>query len=297
MHTWDEPWRLGAHAVGRLPELLMPLTRSLLSSVVQITSAGTINGTGMLIAVPSEAKPDLSWVYVLTADHVIRHQLELAVHAPDPNSQAPKLYAPVPVSDWRQPLKEVDLALAPFPARLPDGPIAPLRLEDMLPAKQVPMLGAEVYYVGIFAPLRVPMARGGTLGAVNVPIGQSKEGHSRVGHLVDCRSYGGFSGSPCFVQTVLASDVPSKLQLSETQLSAAIQPDGSMPAFTSLWYAPLFFGVFTGHFTDEAAEATDGVVSRFGVGVMVRHTEVLKAIMSDELRQERQERDEALSAL
>jgi hypothetical protein len=54
----------------------------------------------------------------------------------------------------------------------------------------------------------IPMVRSGTLGAVNqsgirVDLGGAGEEYIYVpetAHLVDCRSYQGFSGSPCFLQ-------------------------------------------------------------------------------------------------
>src|SRR6266540_440909 len=49
----------------------------------------------------------------------------------------------------------------------------------------------------------IPMTRSGCVGALNVPnvpIGPPENRRYVEAHLIDCRSYAGFSGSPCFVQ-------------------------------------------------------------------------------------------------
>jgi len=273
----------------------MPLRRELLNAVVRITTASDLRGTGILLQVPSEG--GRRYNYVVTADHVIRNQLEIGVHIPDPFAvDQPRLYEPFGLEDWRQPLPGVDLAVSLFPAAHPEGAVSAVPIEEMYPHGSMPLLGAEVYYVGIFAPLQIPMARSGTLGARNVPIPKDEQGYAYMANLLDCRSYGGFSGSPCFVQTVHGSDTPVKKQPSAEQMNALARPDGTTPKLTELIYAPRLFGIFTAHFTDDKAESRDGAISRLGVGVMVRHHEIWKALMSEELKEQRRQIDKALDA-
>jgi hypothetical protein len=68
--------------------------------------------------------------------------------------------------------------------------------------------GERVYFLGLlpFGSLgeqNVPMVRSGTLGAwevKDVVIGPNENRRRVTAHLIDCRSYAGFSGSPCFIQ-------------------------------------------------------------------------------------------------
>lgn len=74
----------------------------------------------------------------------------------------------------------------------------------------VPVLADRVYFLGLLSQheemgeRNVPMVRSGTIGALyeqRVPIRRADGSIARIeAHLIDCRSYGGFSGSPCFVQ-------------------------------------------------------------------------------------------------
>jgi hypothetical protein len=71
--------------------------------------------------------------------------------------------------------------------------------------------GDDVYFAGLLGAVPsmgergVPMTRGGMIGALyqdGVPIRLPDDTVIHVqGHLIDCRSFGGFSGSPCFVAT------------------------------------------------------------------------------------------------
>ena len=45
----------------------MPLHPRLLNSVVRITSAGELRGSGSIVCVPSEAVPRKQWPYLVTA--------------------------------------------------------------------------------------------------------------------------------------------------------------------------------------------------------------------------------------
>lgn len=120
----------------------MPLSLSMIDSAVRITSAGDLLGTGFLVTVPSETLPGVRWGYVVTAHHVIDEQIEIAVQVPDPFTNGGVLYDPVRVEAWRQPLRNVDLALAPFSSR-PGSRHQAFELELMLPTRNVasPPLG------------------------------------------------------------------------------------------------------------------------------------------------------------
>src|SRR2546426_179594 len=124
MGRWN-PCDLRGWAKERRPG--MPLDFQMMNASVRIigdvpdrTTIGYHRGpigTGFLVAVPSEADPASRYGYVVTAHHVLDGQTRVEVQAPDPRTiEREDLLDPVEVSDWRQPLDKVDLALAPFTA-------------------------------------------------------------------------------------------------------------------------------------------------------------------------------------
>ena len=104
------------------------------------------------------------------------------------------------------PFEGVDLMYARLPAINRAVQSVDLRANVVPPGRE-PNLGAELFYVGTFAPppgdQLMPMARSGTLGSppveiVKGPTPQNRTHYKYQANLVDCRSYGGFSGSPCY---------------------------------------------------------------------------------------------------
>jgi hypothetical protein len=262
----------------------MPLDTRALNSVVRISSAGSFAGTGSIISVPSEANPRAGWSYVVTAHHVIAAagKILIEIEVPDPLAEGRRLFPPVECDDWRQPLPGVDLAISPLPTELvPRHQSASFR--EFIPEDTIVPLGGEIIYLGIFAPLGIPMARAAILGTQGVPIKQP--GYTYMGDLVDCRSYSGFSGSPCFSLMSFATDDPPRF----AEVERPRRPDGSIIALNPISTLALFCGIFTAHFSDE--KAADGVVSRYGVGVMLPSQYIREALMTDDAKNERREWD------
>lgn len=257
----------------------MPVDPRMLNSVVRISSAGDLLGSGSIVGVASEAIPGRHWPYVITAHHVIRSQVEVALEVPDPLTRG-ELFPPIPSDDWRQPLPGVDVAVAPFPAARVKRYQA-VHLEDhFVPEGTVVPLGGQVYYLGIFAPLDVPMCRSASLGALDIPI--VKDDYAYRANLVDCRSYGGFSGSPCFSTieyAVLDRPVEGPPE------PEAMREDGTYPKLGHITHRAAFCGIFTAHFSDEVPAG--GIVSRYGVGVMLPCDYVRDALMADDAVAER----------
>ncbi|HXN37498.1 MAG TPA: hypothetical protein VN892_05645, partial [Solirubrobacteraceae bacterium] len=176
---------------------------------MRISSHGDLLGTGSIISVPSESIPGKRWPYVVTADHVIANQAGIELEIPDPLNNG-KLFPPIPADSFRQPLQEIDLAISPFPTSLVPR-YQETRIEHFVPEGHIGPLGGEIYYLGIFAGPDVPMARSATLGTIDIPQEKTYTGrhYSYNADLVDCRSYAGFSGSPCFsVLNYAALDMP-----------------------------------------------------------------------------------------
>jgi hypothetical protein len=262
----------------------MPLDMRSLNSVVRISSAGAFAGTGSIVSIPSEENPRVGWSYVVTAHHVIAAagEILIEIEVPDPLAEGRGLFPPVECDGWRQPLAGVDLAVARLPTeRIPRSQSVSFR--EFIPRDAIVPLGGEIIYLGIFGPLGVPMARSGILGTQEVPINQP--GYEYRGELVDCRSYGGFSGSPCFSLMNFATDEPPRIGDTERPRRS----DGSMIALNPISTLALFCGIFTAHFSDREPE--DGVVSRYGVGVMLPSEYIREALMTEDARRERRDWD------
>lgn len=250
-------------------------------------------GTGFVVTVPSETFENVEYPYLLTAHHVIAGQTATEAQPPNPLDEG-SLYEPVRVKKWHQPLDGVDLALAPFekgvdqPYDVRAIPTSSRMLPNALIHK--PPLGATIFYVGLLAPDNRPMARSGTIGALDQSGLRFKEGYSYPAHLVDCRSYGGFSGSPCFLDLPLPCLTPLSVQPPIPDLPPEV-------VVGNMAHVALLCGMFTSHRTDEgAAENIENTVSRYGVGVMLRSQEIQEALMTNELTEQRLERDREIGA-
>jgi hypothetical protein len=240
-------------------------------------------GTGFFVTVPSEADRTVRYGYVLTAHHVIEDESLIEIQAPNPFGNG-ELYEPVAVTGWRQPLSDVDLALAPFGGG--DRAHQALKAESqILPHGTMPALGADIHYIGILTPLDRSMARTGTIGALDQQGIAHKGGYTYSAHLVDCRSYGGFSGSPCFLELKYAGLTPTSDSLAPTPTDWEPVPMGDIQYFVTLC------GMFTEHLEDNPPGE---VATRYGVGVMLPSDAIWEALMSDEVRSERTEQDTRL---
>jgi hypothetical protein len=243
-------------------------------------------GTGFFLTVQSESNPKLRHPYLVTAHHVIAGQTDVCVRIADAWTDG-SLAPPLPVTGWSQPVPNVDLAVAPFaPSRFMGIALEDQVIEDRRTYRPQELFpGSPIHYIGVFVPLDRVMARSGTIGALdqtNLPLG----GYDYPAHLVDCRSYGGFSGSPCFVEMSYAALEPTDV------LPHPLPEQVSQVA--DLHHLSMLCGMFTAHVTDEDDPGNaDNTVSRYGVGVMLRSDEIREALMTDELRADRRRNDAA----
>lgn len=272
----DRPWwtrkRVGVSFVSLNPSMLF--------IAVEIRDSPTrAIGTGFLMTVRGEENPGNIWPYVLTADHVIRGESTIYVAAPDPNGNG-ELYEPILVNDWHQPDEKLDLAVAPWPYK-PKTPYASIPMEkELYPLndERVSLLGSPVHYVGLFAPAGRMMVRAGTFGAIDAK-GISHDpsfGYDYDCHLIDCRSYGGFSGSPCFVELLFVQKLMERGE-------EIFIPN----------YRALMVGMFTEHYddSDNLDINPEGAASRLGVGVMVRGEDIKRALLSQHFVEDRARRE------
>jgi hypothetical protein len=281
----DLPWW------ANLPEGTMPISADLMKTCVRVigdiendplpgSHRGT-KGSGFLVVVPSEAHPMYGYTYIVTAHHVIEDQMDIEVEFQDPFLNG-VLLDPVKVRDWKRPLPKVDIAIAHSPLQ----GLPAMNLErHVMPWNWTPFLGSEIFYCGILEPLNRPMVRRGTIGALDQE-GIDHKGYVYPCHLVDCRSYDGFSGSAVFLHTIfpILQETPPR---SDDPTLPNDVPLGQMRHHVVL------AGMFTEHLEDDRiVTAQTGVASRYGVGMVLRHREIREALLTDDMRKQRSEWDE-----
>lgn len=165
-------------------------------------------GTAFLVQVPLGDEPtDGFCIYAVTARHVVQsgNPTWLRFNPSQPGA-AP---VDVRVPEWTL-HSDTDVAATRvrMDSRLAWLAVGPKDFMDYW--DDAPMLGARVYFIGLVSQIsamanaNVPMVRSGTLGRLNqrdIPVAEPDGGERlEFGHLIDCRAYQGFSGSPCFVQ-------------------------------------------------------------------------------------------------
>lgn len=220
-HGGRAPLRPGGsvrHRVRYVGEPAVPVNDSLPKCVAFVcaTVSGspglrTPIGTGFFVGVPASTLPSGMHWYLVTARHVVAGVVESYVRVRMRDG-----LVDLPVQDWLLGATEaIDVAVAPF--SLPPGlqHLCYSRGEFLSSSSEQPYLGDNVYFIGLLAfvpemhEANIPMVRSGTLGAMyqsGVPV-QTPDGRQiKVeAHLIDCRSYAGFSGSPCLVQSPLGT--------------------------------------------------------------------------------------------
>jgi hypothetical protein len=240
-------------------------------------------GSGFFITVQSEKYPDsVKYGYLVTAAHILLDQTNVEVEAPSPTDGT--LYDPIPVTEWRKPLGDgVDLAISPMTELNQDDPRIFMALTEanLLPTPNVlgMTLGSTILYIGILVPLDRPMVRTGSLGAINQMGIPNDYGYDYPAHLVDCRSYGGFSGSPCFVLVQRPGLINHP---SPTEEGAVLGPMGEMNYFV------FQCGMLTQHLN---VRAPSGPTSLYGVMTMLRSEEIREALMCKEFLEQRRRWD------
>lgn len=169
-----------------------------------------LRGTGFIVGAPT-TDPVFGFLYVATAAHVVRQLSSTFVRLTTKSGEIEDV--PVDRQSWVFHPSE-DIAVTPLSAQ-PQFDISPVPTQRFVGSAELdyePLAGDDVYFAGLLSQVpamgerNVPMVRKGSVGAlyqdgVPVRLGDDTVIHVRA-HLIDCRSYGGFSGSPCFVRFV-----------------------------------------------------------------------------------------------
>lgn len=238
-------------------------------------------GTGFFVVIPNEGNPDQHHCYVVTAAHVVDGEPSTFIRfrAIDENIMDKKVAqwvihptADVAVAEiWFDPLE--DATLVPFNAFLLQDAL------DLAPTR--PRLGTTVYFIGQLGGVpsmdkaMIPMVRSGTIGAMNQPV-RDRKGITRVVHLIDCKSFYGFSGSPCVCQELLF-----------------MRDEGVDPVMVE---RTRLMGLLTAHFDDTERQMGEPTMKiHVGVGIVQPVERVRELIYGTELQDLRRDKLEELS--
>ncbi len=275
-------------------------------------------GTSFLVVLPYE-KHTPEFAYLVTAAHCVRSEGDTWVRVQTKDGEVEDL----PVRKWVFHPTE-DVAVTPAPLNRRDYKWVAINSDRFDPrrSRSYPPLGAPVYFIGLLANVpemgrrNVPMVRSGTLGAISqpgIPLRVSPETVLHVtAHLVDCRSYKGFSGSPVFIQSdglfwlddFTPSGTPTEPNMHPGE-SKEWADTFSVAGINSVWElavknGPLtmfavreawlqsntrLLGLMTAHFPEP-----DDPMSHAGVGVVTPSERIWELLMTDEIREDRKQR-------
>jgi hypothetical protein len=243
--------------------------------------AAGVCGTGFFVRVASERVPNRWHGYIVTAHHVVSRAAEYSLEIANP-AEPGSLYPRVRIPEWKQPIERVDLAVAPFVppsgyevTALQQG----IQLIDQLPYEG--LLGAPIFYVGLLEPLDRQVARSGTLAALNQSGVPHNAGDYEYGvHLADCRSYTGFSGSPCLVEYPAPKLTPEALP---------VPPPPNGGPIGRIIYLHMLCGMLTEHL--DAYDDESRLEARSGIGILLPSEFIWQGLMTPALKAERRQAD------
>lgn len=196
------------------------------------------------------------------------------------------------VGDWIY-HDSADVAVTPLKAELAEGEIRYARSMDSQAVDAfpdfVPLLGTEVFYAGLFGPAGqakewgVPMVRSGSVGMLYTKLEAFQRYREPfIAHLIDTRSYGGFSGSPVWVQYTYPAP-----RRAESIPTPWFDEEESADLGTMV-YALLLLGIFLEHYEDDSAPT---LASNTGVGIVLPVEYLRHVLMKPELVQMRRDED------
>lgn len=268
----------------------MSLDWSLVRTVGFVFREGRPAGTCFLVRVQSELRPDRpDWDhgYLVTAAHVVpTNGVPSEVWMGTGDGELVRGFTP----DWQWAPGE-DIAVAPWlPAEDARRWSATRMYADTTESMGIvaAYLGAPVYYVGLLEPVASmanrgqPMVRSGSLGALDVhdvTYGDKRttgEWTAYVAHLIDCRSYGGFSGSPVFLASQYPGPATDPLPVTWRDAPGA-KDLGTMYHFAAL------FGMLVGFGSDA------------GVGIVIAIERIQMVLNTEDLKSMRREEDKKRS--
>jgi hypothetical protein len=246
-----------------------------------------LRGTGFVVGVPA-ANPEGMFLYVVTAAHVVRPFASTFVRV----TKADGSIKDEPLDRWVFHPTE-DVAVTPYmdaTGQFFHSFVETGNFVGQTETQFAPAPGDDVYFVGLLGQVpsmgkrNLPMVRSGSVGALyqdGIPIRLPDDTVLHVGgHLIDCRSFGGFSGSPCFVRFVSGRG--------ETKRKALPYPIEST----------LLLGMVGGHFDLKASVALPAQEDKLkvpvaaGIAVLSTAETIMETLNEEKLVTEREEDNE-----
>jgi len=241
------------------------------------------DGTCFLVTVPSERVDSHEHAYVVTDAHnTVKRDVDIWMTTIDE-----KLEQKMQPADWWRDLT-FDIAVSPWSSTSDHRDWNVVDLATQTYQEVGAAYGDTVLYAGLLTPVASmgtkgqQMVRSATLGsmsATNVEYGNQTV---PLAHLIDCRSWRGFSGSPCWLERVIPVSLRSQDKAPANWEDELAEYDwyGSGLSFVSI------FGMLVGY-----------TINDHGVGVVVPIEKVAELIMNDEELKEMRERDDEAELL
>jgi hypothetical protein len=245
-----------------------------------------LRGTGFVVGVPAAVGG--VFLYVVTAAHVVRSFASTFVRV----SQGDGSVKDEPVGRWVLHPTE-DVAVTPFvdtTGQFGHSFVETPNFVGNAETEFAAAAGDEVYFVGLLGQVpsmgkrNVPMVRSGSVGALyqdGIPMRLPDDTVIHVGgHLIDCRSFGGFSGSPCFVRFVSGQGTT---------------PNRGIPYPIQ---STLLLGMVAGHFDLKASVALPEGEGKLkvpvaaGIAVLNTAETIMETLNEEELVTDREEENE-----
>lgn len=288
--------------LNNLGEPTMPLTETYPYGVAFVGRwlseglADDVDGTAFLVALPAEAGDPHA--YIVTANHVVEGVRNSFVRLDVlPEGEVEN----VKIKKWYENPHGHDVAVAPI--ELPENHNMtatgidqfvddPALDHDEYYRQPVSLeLGATVFFIGLFKGIHamaegnVPMVRSGTLGRLwqeRCPVKRSEKAPLEyiTAHLIDCRSFSGFSGSPCYLHESRGAYFDSNHAVGTKERTSLL-------------------GLIAGHFDDVAAVyhssgKTDHLHTEVntGIGYVIPAEYIRATLMREDLVEKRKEREQ-----
>lgn len=216
-------------------------------------------GTGFFVSIKiSETE---SRVFVITARHVID---KAAMHGANDiylrlnNTSGKAAFLKTDLIKWKPPTdKSVDLMALPCAPKNCDYKCIPLNMfvDSEVQREQNVSLGDEVFVMGMFAnrlgeSRNLPIARIGNVASFGEEKIRVKTFGDMDAHLIECRSIGGISGSPVF------------LQLGNSRL---VNNNFVVGAGPSIYLLGVIHGHYDSYLSDQDTQVEDSVGKSVGI--------------------------------
>ncbi len=267
----------------------MPIERQNLFAAGVLLRGNQPVGTFFNLMVPSR-HTGYAHPYMVTAAHVVA-----AANSPEARLRSPDgVLLSWEASDWLFPDDtRLDLAMRPLDCPADDGvSISAVPTDQGLdisaPGKS-PKIGNTVYFYGLLAAggaeqmglEATPVVRTGNVAQLDQPNVVWDGMTADSVHLIDVRSRGGFSGSPCFAQFSFPGPRPPEATIPDAWETAIRRGGGDPDTLGEYHTVTTWWGMFVAH------------VDQSGIGVVLPARYILDFLETEPFRELQRMQDEA----